>query len=651
MQSFPERIRALEPFWGAWRLADTLGEGSFGKVFRIQRQGVEGMEQAALKWISLPQSPSEIRSMLQEGQTERSVREHYASIVEEFKREIVMMNRLRGDSHTVRCEDYAIIERPGEIGWDILIRMELLQTLTERFAQGMTVRDVVQLGCDMCDALILCGKNQIIHRDIKPANIFVSRRDGYMLGDFGVARQLERAQTNMSRKGTPFYMAPEIYTGRPSTASVDQYSLALVMHRMLNGQRIPFAPLTDRVLTHQEREASFDLRLRGTPIPPPLQGSEKLKRAVCRACAFDPGKRFSGPEEFKAALLACMNDREGGETLSVGAGSSPKSDRSGLMTPQGARPRKAGLSTGAKVAITSAAVVSALLIGVGAWFAARQSRPVAADPQEPAATLSPISTSASTEMPTPVVTPAPTPTPTPVPTQAPTPVPTSAPTPVPTAAPTPMPTVVPTAMPTPVPTAIPTAIPTPVPTAIPTPVPTALPTPAPVPISSKYDGQRLQGLAISGVYAPAEYAGSKGSRKYGPVNVLDSDESSAWQYAQENTGNGYKTYIILYLAEPAKVETLRVKNGFWKVTDGIDQYWRNNRVQTATISFQYAGSEDFRDGISYTFEDRKSIGEIPLSGREDVTAVRFDIETVYRGERFDEVAITMMELIGYLAGS
>jgi hypothetical protein len=134
---------------------------------------------------------------------------------------------------------------------------------------------------------------------------------------------------------------------------------------------------------------------------------------------------------------------------------------------------------------------------------------------------------------------------------------------------------------------------------------------------------------------------------YGPDKVLDGRDDTSWQYSQKMTGgNGYRTYIILNLYEAAVVDTLRVKNGFWKVTDGIDQYWRNNRVKDAVISFQYQGSSSFTDPISYTFADAKQVTDIHLGGRNDVVAVMFQIDSVYKGERFDDVALTSMLLIG-----
>ena len=63
-------------------------------------------------------------------------------------------------------------------------------------------RQVIKLGMDLSKALEYCRKLKIIHRDIKPENIFVSRFGDFKLGDFGIARELERTMSGFSKKGT-----------------------------------------------------------------------------------------------------------------------------------------------------------------------------------------------------------------------------------------------------------------------------------------------------------------------------------------------------------------------------------------------------------------------------------------------------------------
>ena len=132
MSQFPERLLALQPFWNTWYLDTLLGEGSYGKVYRIRREEFGERYYAAMKWIPLPASQSEIVSMRREGMNDAVIREYYNSRVRDMQSEIKLMNSLRGTSHVVSFEDHAFIRRENEIGWDILIRMELLTSLPEQ---------------------------------------------------------------------------------------------------------------------------------------------------------------------------------------------------------------------------------------------------------------------------------------------------------------------------------------------------------------------------------------------------------------------------------------------------------------------------------------------------------------------------------------
>ena len=63
-------------------------------------------------------------------------------------------------------------------------------------------KEVVKLGIDMCKALEVCHKKNIIHRDIKPSNIRISDEGDYKLADFGIARTLDHT-TYVTGAGTP----------------------------------------------------------------------------------------------------------------------------------------------------------------------------------------------------------------------------------------------------------------------------------------------------------------------------------------------------------------------------------------------------------------------------------------------------------------
>ena len=292
---------------GDWNIVSCLGEGSYGKVFEIERSEFGQTYRAALKVITVPQSSAEVRSVISEGMSVSQAEAYFHGIVEELMHEFSIMFKLKGTANVVSCEDLRVLEHPDGIGWDILIRMELLHPLLPYVYQHpMARRDIIRLGIDICKALELCQRYNIIHRDIKPENIFISDNGDYKLGDFGIARTIERTTSGLSKKGTYSYMAPEVYAGKEYGFSVDTYSLGLVLYRMLNKNRGPFLPQPPEAITFSSREQALARRMSGEPLPRPFYGEGRLGEIVLKACAFDPKERYSSPQQLRQELEAIL---------------------------------------------------------------------------------------------------------------------------------------------------------------------------------------------------------------------------------------------------------------------------------------------------------------------------------------------------------
>ena len=290
-----------------WNITRLLGEGSYGKVFEIERSEFGQTYRAALKVITVPQSSAEVRSVISEGMSVSQAEAYFHGIVEELMHEFSIMFKLKGTANIVSCEDLRVLEHPDGIGWDILIRMELLHPLLPYVYQHpMARRDIIRLGIDICKALELCQRYNIIHRDIKPENIFISDNGDYKLGDFGIARTIERTTSGLSKKGTYSYMAPEVYAGLEYGFSVDTYSLGLVLYRMLNKNRGPFLPQPPEAITFSSREQALARRMSGEPLPRPFYGEGRLSEIVLKACAFDPKDRYSSPQQLRQELEAIL---------------------------------------------------------------------------------------------------------------------------------------------------------------------------------------------------------------------------------------------------------------------------------------------------------------------------------------------------------
>ncbi len=303
--------KQYEPLFGSWNFVRLIGEGSFGKVFEIERHDVKKTYKSALKAITIPSNSNELRSVLLDGMDEASAKEYFRSVVDEVINEFDLMQQMKGNSNIVSYEDHVIIEHQDGIGWDILIRMELLTPLNKHYnLNGMSKTDVVMLGIDMCRALEVCKRNNIIHRDIKPENIFVSANGDYKLGDFGVAKSIENSNTSYSKKGTCFYMAPEVYKGKKYDWRVDIYSVGIVMYRYLNNNVLPFIPQSTEAVTYKKKEEALERRMSGEPLPSPVVVDDDLFSVIRRACAYYPQDRYSSPTDMRRELERILSREE-----------------------------------------------------------------------------------------------------------------------------------------------------------------------------------------------------------------------------------------------------------------------------------------------------------------------------------------------------
>ena len=292
MAEFDSRIG-----WPGWETKEILGQGSYAAVYEIQRVIFGHTEKAAMKVISLPKHETELEEMRSEGLDDRGIQRVLQEKLENIVSEYILMRKLNGCSNVVNCDDVRYQRKESGLGWEIYIKMELLTPLAKALDLVPNENEVYRVGKDLCRALLLCKRHNILHRDIKPANTFLSRNGDYKLGDFGIAKTVEKT-VGGTKIGTFEYMAPEVYNNQPYGPRADIYSLGLVLYWLLNERRTPFLRLPPEVPTTSEKEEAKLRRFRGEQIPPPCHGGDTLKRIVLRACAFDPEERYQSPEEM-----------------------------------------------------------------------------------------------------------------------------------------------------------------------------------------------------------------------------------------------------------------------------------------------------------------------------------------------------------------
>ncbi len=119
------------------------------------------------------------------------------------------------------------------------LSMELLngKTLSLHLADRgrLALPQAVEVARQLCSALKVAHDNGVIHGDLKTSNIILCQTQGSgmraVITDFGLSGEI--GQPGQLR-GTPGYMAPEVWQGVPASPASDIYSLGLILHQLLS---------------------------------------------------------------------------------------------------------------------------------------------------------------------------------------------------------------------------------------------------------------------------------------------------------------------------------------------------------------------------------------------------------------------------------
>jgi hypothetical protein len=146
-------------------------------------------------------------------------------------------------------------------------------------------------------ALVAIHGAGVIHRDLKPANIMLGP-DGPRVIDFGIARETSVAATQTGTlRGTPLYLAPEQFAGRPAEPASDLFAWAATIAFAATGREIFSAPTLVAVA---QRITAGEADLDGVP---------ELLGAVLRRClARDPAQRPTAAQVLMSLVGAPSNE-------------------------------------------------------------------------------------------------------------------------------------------------------------------------------------------------------------------------------------------------------------------------------------------------------------------------------------------------------
>lgn len=177
-------------------------------------------------------------------------------------------------------------------------------------SRPLTAQEVGLWIMQAAQALQYAHEHQIVHQDVKPSNFLLrSSSSGgdqaqdlpdLLLADFGLAQFLATTYAEMQNiGGTPSYMAPEQWEGRPVPAS-DQYALAVMAFQLLTGQ-FPFQGTPGQVM-YQHHTAE-------PPLPSSLNThlSPAIDAVIARALSKQTEQRFPSIRGFAHAFLQALD--------------------------------------------------------------------------------------------------------------------------------------------------------------------------------------------------------------------------------------------------------------------------------------------------------------------------------------------------------
>jgi serine/threonine protein kinase len=155
--------------------------------------------------------------------------------VQDFNREAKIVAGLE-HVHIVPIYDYGTQDDLHYIVMRLLTGGSLASVLEQR---RFTLEETSKLLRQLADALDYAHASKVIHRDIKPSNVMFDQMGNAYLVDFGIAKWMttsgEMTRTSNLR-GTPSFMAPELWSGEMPSTATDIYALGVLAYQAVTGQ-------------------------------------------------------------------------------------------------------------------------------------------------------------------------------------------------------------------------------------------------------------------------------------------------------------------------------------------------------------------------------------------------------------------------------
>ncbi len=179
--------------------------------------------------------------------------------------------------------------------------------------EGRPIAEWLPWLLQVCRALEFLHSRGYVHGDIKPNNVLVLSDGRVKLVDLGLASETRARGGSAELRGTPAYLAPELFRGDPIDGRTDLYALGVSLYELVAG-RHPFHGQTPREWMKNHCQVPPPPFPKGTAVPP------FLEHIVFRLLEKDPRARFLRANDVLEAINRGLGTREPAETDATLAG-------------------------------------------------------------------------------------------------------------------------------------------------------------------------------------------------------------------------------------------------------------------------------------------------------------------------------------------
>ncbi len=250
-------------------------------------------EKYIVKIISVPASQVQLEALLLTGacKDSESALQYFMEQAQDIMKDkdtLEAMSRLEGFSPYL---DAQIVPMEDAVGYEVYLLSPYKRSVEKVLSsEPLTNLGAMNLGLDLCAALAACRRAGFLFADLKPGNIFYTEEQGYRISDLGFVSLASLQYMSLPEKFNSPYIPAEVADPMGVlNDTMDTYALGLILYQAYNGGQLPAG-----------------LGTPGYYPQAPMYADYEMSEIILRACAPDPGDRWSDPTQMGQALVSYM---------------------------------------------------------------------------------------------------------------------------------------------------------------------------------------------------------------------------------------------------------------------------------------------------------------------------------------------------------